>query len=351
MIRIIVFLFSVSLLQTSFGQYYIRGKVTDEESKLPLKGASVYLNNTTRGTTTDEHGDFTLGPLDAGRYEVVASYVGYEPLLYLADVKTQSYRIRFQLVEKDNTMREVLALTNETRRNYLEIFRKNVLGYSRAADKCNIKNIEEVQFTSGKTPEEIHAYADVELEIENPELGYTIYFTLVDFFYNKRITSTHFYGYTRFVDQDADEREKKKYLRKRRLAYEGSTMHFFRGLVKKELAKEGFKVYTRKGAIIPVEDSLIRLYSDSVYRVYELLVNDGWRIFYKKNTALKNEMINKSMAGLQPQISTISGLRIRESPALLSEKGVLLTPIRLYYDYIWAFERLANMLPEDYEDK
>lgn len=343
-------LFFISSLQTAFSQYYIRGRVIAEETKLPLKNASVYLNNTTRGTATDENGDFTIGPLDAGRYEVVASYVGYEPLLYMADVKTQNYRVRFQLVEKDNTMREVLALTNETRNNYLEIFRKNVLGYTQAAEKCSIKNLEEVQFTSGKTPNEFHAYADAELQIENPELGYTIYFALVDYYYDKKTTSTHFYGYTRYVDKDADERERKRFLRKRRQTYEGSTMHFFRGLVRKQLAKEGFKVYARKGVMIPGEDSLIRLYSDSVYRVYELMIDEGWRIFYKSNTTLKNEMINKSLAGLQPQTGTINGLRLRESPALLSEKGVLLTPIRLYYDGIWAFERLANMLPEDYEN-
>jgi hypothetical protein len=27
----------------------------------------------------------------------------------------------------------------------------------------------------------------------------------------------------------------------------------------------------------------------------------------------------------------------------------MLTPIGVYYDGVWAYERLANMLPEDYE--
>ncbi len=348
--RLVLTLVLVSLLQTSFCQFYIRGRVADSETKVPLRGASVYLNNTTIGTTTNASGEFEIGPLDAGRYEVVASYVGYDALLYNADVKNHGYRISFLLVEKENTMREVLVLTNEMRQRYLAIFREQVLGFSNAAAKCKIRNIEEVQFASGKTADEIHAYADVPLEIDNPELGYTIYFTLVDFFYDKKFSSTHFYGYTRFVDKEADEREKRKFLKKRKDAYKGSTMHFFRSLVNKRLDKEGFEVYMRSRGRM-TEDSLIRLYSDSVYRVYELLISGGWRILYNNNTDLKNEMVNKALAGFQPQGRTINGLRLRESPALLSEKGVMLTPLRIFYDDIWAFERLANMLPEDYEDK
>jgi hypothetical protein len=74
-------------------------------------------------------------------------------------------------------------------------------------------------------------------------------------------------------------------------AYEGSTVHFFRSLVNKELAKEGFTTYQlimlekkRKDSISikadapknnpglqivtkAIEDSMIRIYPDSVYRI------------------------------------------------------------------------------------
>ena len=52
---------------------------------------------------------------------------------------------------------------------------------------------------------------------------------------------------------------------------------------------------------------------------------------------------------MQPPTGTMTGLRLREAPVLITGRGVLLTPIRVYYDGIWAYERLANMLPEDYE--
>src|SRR5438477_11300190 len=101
--RITLFLLFFSFTQNAFSQQtYIRGRITDIESQLPLKGASVYINNTTKGSVSDDNGDFELGPLQPGQYDVIASYVGYISLLYSARLNT-------------TTMREVLILTSETR--------------------------------------------------------------------------------------------------------------------------------------------------------------------------------------------------------------------------------------------
>jgi hypothetical protein len=186
-----------------------------------------------------------------------------------------------------------------------------------AAERCQIKNIEEVQFASGDTKDEIVAYTEKALVIENPELGYTMHFDLLEFYYNKATSATYFFGYTRFVDWGKDEKTKKKWIRKRRQAYEGSTVHFFRSLVNKQLAKEGFTVYQllnmqkekkdSAGVTIikqknsqgmqmaskAIEDSMIRLYPDSVYKLYELRIKDGWRVFYEKNTDLKLEITKR----------------------------------------------------------
>lgn len=374
MSRSVLFFLFFSFVQDAFSQqFYIKGRVTDSEGSLVLKGASVYINNTTRGSVTDENGNFEIGPLQPGRYEVVASFVGYEPLLYLAEIRTTGLRISFKLEKKEEVLREVLVLSSETRKRYLDIFKKYVLGSSVAAERSRIKNISEVQFASGKEKDEIIAYTDSELEIENPELGYTIYFHLIDFYYNKSSGGTYFFGYTRFVDWGKDEETKKKWLRKRRQAYDGSTVHFFRSLVNKSLEKEGFSVYQlinmqrskkdtatvkvvtqqsstgMKMATRAIEDSMIRIYPDSVYRMYELRVNDGWRIIYAKNSTLKTEMMRKNFISGQPATGTICGLRLREEPVLINDRGIILTPIRLFYEGMWTYEKLANMLPEDYE--
>ena len=347
--------------------------MTDIETQLPLKGASVYINNTTKGSTTNDNGDFELGPLQPGRYEIVASFVGYDPLLYSAEIRSSNLRISFKVEKKEEVLREVLVLSSELRKRYLDIFKKYVIGLSVAAGRCQIKNIEEVQFASGETKDEIVAYTEKALVIENPELGYTIHFDLIEFYYNKATNGAYFFGYTRFIDWGKDEKTKKKWIRKRRDAYEGSTVHFFRSLVNKQLEKEGFTVYqllnmkkekkdsagitiitqkTSQGmqmASRAIEDSMIRIYPDSVYRIYELRIHDGWRVMYSKNTDLKTEMMRKNFISGQPPTRTVSGLRLREEPFLVNERGILLTPIRLFYDGIWGYERLANMLPEDYD--
>ncbi|HEY5966981.1 MAG TPA: carboxypeptidase-like regulatory domain-containing protein [Chitinophagaceae bacterium] len=374
MSRSVLFLLFFSFVQIGFSQqFFIRGRVTDIETQLPLKGASVYINNTTKGSITNDNGDFELGPLQPGRYEVVASFVGYDALLYSAEIKSSNLRISFKVEKKEEILREVLVLSSELRKRYLDIFKKFVIGQSVAADHCQIKNIEEVQFASGETKDEIMAYTEKALVIESPELGYTIHFDLLTFYYNKVTSGAYFYGYTRFVDWGKDEKTKKKWIRKRREAYEGSTVHFFRSLVNKQLTKEGFTVYqllnmkkekidsvgftitAPKGsqgmqmARTAIEDSMIRLYPDSVYKIYELRVNDGWRIFYEKNTNLKREITKKMIVSGQPPTGTVSGLRLREEPALINARGIILTPIRLFYDGLWGYECLANMLPEDYD--
>jgi hypothetical protein len=374
MSRLVLFLLFFSFVQNSFSQqFYIRGRVTDFETQLPLKGASVYINNTTKGSNTNDNGDFEIGPLQPGRYEIVASFVGYDPLLYSAEIKTSDLRISFKVEKKEEVLREVLVLSSKLRKRYLDIFKKFVIGQSTAADRCQIKNIEEVEFASGETKDEIIAYTEKALVIESPELGYTIHFDLLVFSYNKATSGAYFYGYTRFVDWGKDEKTKKKWIRKRRETYEGSTVHFFRSLVNKQLAKEGFTVYqllnmkkekkdsTGITIITPksnqgmqmasnaIEDSMIRIYPDSVYRIYELRVHDGWRVMYSKNTDLKTEMMKKNFISGQPSTGTISGLRLREEPVLINARGIILTPMRLFYDGIWGYERLANMLPEDYE--
>ena len=374
MSRSVLVLLFFSFIQNSFSQqFYIRGRVTDNETQLPLKGASVYINNTTKGSTTNDNGDFELGPLQPGRYEVVASFVGYDALLYSAEIRSSNLRISFKVEKKEEVLREVLVLSSELRKRYLDIFKKFVIGQTIAAERCQIKNIEEVQFASGETKDEIMAYTEKALVIESPELGYTIHFDLLTFYYNKVTSGAYFYGYTRFVDWGKDEKTKKKWIRKRKQAYEGSTVHFFRSLVNKRSAKEGFTTYqllnTQKEkkdsinlktntpknnqgmqmASKAIDDSMIRIYPDSVYMIYELRVHDGWRVFYEKNTDLKLEIIKKTMLSGQPLSGTVSGLRLREEPVLINERGIILTPIRLFYDGIWGYERLANMLPEDYE--
>ncbi|MBI5471522.1 MAG: TonB-dependent receptor, partial [Ignavibacteriae bacterium] len=55
----------------------IRGRVTSNEGE-PLIGASVFLQGTVRGTTTNAHGEFRITFVSSGTYTLVFSMVGYQ---------------------------------------------------------------------------------------------------------------------------------------------------------------------------------------------------------------------------------------------------------------------------------
>ena len=57
--------------------YTISGKIIDEATKQPLPGASVFAENTTIGTATNEQGFFTLR-LPGGGYSIAITFTGYQ---------------------------------------------------------------------------------------------------------------------------------------------------------------------------------------------------------------------------------------------------------------------------------
>src|SRR5512135_1419671 len=86
----------------------IEGRVLDNATGQPLAGASVYLNNTTIGTTTRSDGSYSLPRINAGKYDLVVSYVGYEAILYELEIKSNDLRLVFRMDAKLAQMRDIL---------------------------------------------------------------------------------------------------------------------------------------------------------------------------------------------------------------------------------------------------
>ena len=59
-LRPLIISFLLLLPFISFSQATITGKVTDAETKMPLQGASVFAQNTTKGVITDNDGNYKL---------------------------------------------------------------------------------------------------------------------------------------------------------------------------------------------------------------------------------------------------------------------------------------------------
>ena len=83
-------------VQKSAEQKIIRGKVVDENDK-PIQYASVYIEGTSIGTTTDSTGNFALNCTAESNANVHISYVGYSTITMTVDELATKESIRLVL--------------------------------------------------------------------------------------------------------------------------------------------------------------------------------------------------------------------------------------------------------------
>ena len=76
--RIIYILLLITYTSTSAQQYTISGKVVNNNLDI-LSGASIKIEETNMGTSSDGNGEFTLN-LDKGKYTILISYTGFQTI-------------------------------------------------------------------------------------------------------------------------------------------------------------------------------------------------------------------------------------------------------------------------------
>ncbi|GAB4250060.1 MAG: hypothetical protein Kow0079_03040 [Vicingaceae bacterium] len=101
MLRKLIILISVALVATAsmaqVGLGTIKGKVLDKDSGEPLPFANVVVfqnGNQVGGATTDFDGKYTISQIPPGKYEIQATYVGYQPIK-MTGVVVNSGKITF----------------------------------------------------------------------------------------------------------------------------------------------------------------------------------------------------------------------------------------------------------------
>src|SRR5918993_326570 len=101
----------------TIGQLSLAGRVVNGATGLPLAGASVYFNNTSIGTSSNDKGEFSFNNVDLGNSELVVSSVGFEILVVkinASQVKGKSYLC--QLTPKEEQLKDVLVLSDARRK-------------------------------------------------------------------------------------------------------------------------------------------------------------------------------------------------------------------------------------------
>jgi hypothetical protein len=221
----------------------ISGRVTSKETHSAVQRASVFLSNSSFGTSTANDGTYSLNRLRPGQYTLVVTSVGFTDFTQKIQVGEEPITINVELEPKVIQLREVIISTNakaDWRRNF-EQFKREFIGTDANAKLCQVLNPDILYFTYSKKKVLLEAETDNFLVVENRGLGYRVKFLLKDF-KSDGITSIVSYGGQRlFEELPGSKAQKKKWDQNRDMAYYGSPMHFYRALFTDQLMQEGFE--------------------------------------------------------------------------------------------------------------
>lgn len=252
--------FSLLLQQVSMAQQSIRGRVVAAATGTPIPGCSVFITNTSKGTTSDAGGNFELTDLTPGKHELVISSVGYETSVYSFTEAQLPLTLKVELTIRVKEMANVTLEPSEEEGwdKWGRMFMENFVGTSANAASCRIKNTASIRFRFYKKSNRLIAYSDEPVLLENKALGYDISYQLENFEVNFSEGSVSYLGYSLFSPLEPGSQAKQNKLdQNRKEAYQGSILHFMRSVYNNRLQDEGFDV-VRMHRVLNTEKQRVR---------------------------------------------------------------------------------------------
>ncbi|MDF2453138.1 MAG: hypothetical protein K0S26_2642 [Bacteroidota bacterium] len=138
----ITFLASLTLVNAQTGK--INGKIVDAKTGETLPGATVLIEGTTKGASSDFDGNFSLSGLQPGKYTIIASYITYDNKKFV-DVLVKANEVTDFNITLDQsssqTLNEVVvqAEMNKENTNTLLVMQKNNASVSDGISSESIK--------------------------------------------------------------------------------------------------------------------------------------------------------------------------------------------------------------------
>ncbi len=330
----IIFLFSISIL---FSQT-ITGIVVDQNDE-PLAGATVYFDGSSFGTSTNMDGEFKISLPSEISSSLVISFVGFDKV-YLNNLNFEK-RYKIILKESVEDLKEVILMDNKfTRKQMLTIFRNQFLGRTKAGNKCKILNEDEIYFSYDNDQFLLTAYADKPLIIENPYLGYKVYFDLTRFdtkfasysIDQEKMYSSIYVGTSRFEEVD----NSKNKLKNREKVFNGSFLQLFRNIANKEWSKDKFTLFKGK-----------------------FQANADEYLYVKDTLGLKQIFIKKQERGFHPKdfVAEFSLLYNRREQSkiifhtdnfVIDRYGLFSNYDKIYFSGDLSEKKVGDLLPSNY---
>ena len=359
----------------------ICGNIIDAETREPIAYANIFLSNTSLGTASDKDGYFELRNLSHGRYELIASVIGYELLKATVRIYTDKKRnLRLEMYKQPFQMKGVVVRGKRSwkRRRQLNKFRRNLLGSSQNGKKSYIKNEEVIRFKENR--EMLLAYAYEPIEIINNGLGYKIYYVLED--YQQTPYEIKYTGYPHFIEKTATTfHDSVDWQENRKNTYLGSLRHFLTTICEnfditngdttaRRIVKDWDDIINYRTKVIYADSSHIEengflvqqmKYLKGARRTTDIkLVNTNWFLSESENDYELYLCFEDHLQVIYDNefypFERLAGETRRTSWIEMTCDSTILDKQGRYYDKyaiqvmgLWSHERVADMLPFDYK--
>lgn len=383
-----IFLFAFFCLP-AWGQIVIKGRILDSTTNKPVPAASVFLNNSSIGCTTNENGYFQL-QLPAGRFDLIVSSIGYETLSVPIRNTDAGQSLTLRLVSSAQLLDDVRVEPFEKNgwEQWGAFFVEHFIGSSAIAKNCILRNKEVLRFRNSKKNNELSVHALAPLVIENRALGYEIVYHLQAFSFNFKSRLLFYEGYPYFKNMKGGPTRQKKWEAARAEVYYGSIMHFMRAVYRNSLQEEGFEVKRvfkmPNPSIQPVQDAISKANDTAVWetkQMYsgvrqqpeyidvlgtdvlpgdsiagavdsttaELAFEQYLQVSYKNKPAPEayQRKFNAPGSTMTSQI-----ILLNNRPVEIQANGIYYQPTDLLTIGFWSWsEKIATLLPFDYKHK
>lgn len=381
--------------------FNLSGQVSELNGS-PLPGVSIYVSGSKNATVTNNNGQFLLR-LNAGEYDLIIKSIGYKTLTKKVFVKDVDLIVNVKLQEKSIALADVTIKANPYRNKDLERFISLFIGTSPNAKFCKIKNPAVLDFVRNQKDNNLKVYASDFLIIENDALGYKLNYLLESFEFEEGAGKVSYKGSVYFEDLKGSDKARQRWAQNRRSAYQGSPMHFFSALYKKNIDSEGFLILklvnqtnSKRPSDSVLKANITRLLLKQQKKTGLINVNENdslsyWLKLKSKpmylptlitKTVLVDTLLHKSenelksitskdimyvvytkrdeepgyVSTLSPEIkknlqftnSQLSQIKLLVDKCAFSSNGVLVDPQSVYFSGYWGWRNVADSLPIDY---
>lgn len=359
-------LLQVLLCLPLFAQATVTGRVTEAQTGKPLPGVNVFLSDTMRGTATDSLGQYTLRNIPPGSYELVASMVGFQAQTEAISLRnSQHLPIDFVLKETTYSLSAIEvtgAFPKDWKKNY-EHFKRLFLSTTKNAAKCEILNPFVLDFTVHPERHTFRAKASAPLIVENHALGYRLQVLLLAFEENSHLNTLHYVVKTQFEEMAPEnERQRVQFEKNRETTYRGSSRHFFKALASQRTEIEGFEVV---GKAAFFSRRMLRTVPEGKLKANDAYPIDPDTLLAQTRTG-EPLLIFDDFLGVRylREREPIGYLRFMRAahrfntqltlldvrrPVTIDARGSLSDPMAVITYGYWFWQRIADMLPLEYE--